>query len=111
VSWWVSGKVIECKPIIFNTLRLVSLSGVPGIIGNLVTGILIDRFRARWAGGITLASTAIAYPLLVEPLATPTLIVIGMMISGYAAGTKLQLCSHLTSRYAGGATTARSPVS
>jgi predicted MFS family arabinose efflux permease len=69
--------------------------------GKLVTGSLIDRFHARWIGGVTLASTAIAYPLLVEPLATPTLIVVGMMISGYAAGTKIQLCSYLTARYAG----------
>jgi predicted MFS family arabinose efflux permease len=80
---------------------LVSLSGVAGIVGKLVTGTLIDRFHARWVGGITLASTAIAYPLLVEPLRTPLLIVIGIMISGYAAGTKMQLCSYLTARYAG----------
>lgn len=80
---------------------LVSLSGVAGIIGKLVTGTLIDRFHARWVGGITLASTAVAYPLLVEPIATPTLIVVGIMISGYAAGTKIQLCGYLTSRYAG----------
>ncbi len=80
---------------------LVSLSGIAGIIGKLVTGTLIDRFHARWVGGITLASTAIAYPLLVAPLATPALIVVGIMISGYAAGTKIQLCGYLTSRYAG----------
>jgi predicted MFS family arabinose efflux permease len=80
---------------------LVSLGGVAGIVGKLVTGTLIDRFHARWVGGITLASTAVAYPLLVEPLATPLLIVIGIMISGYAAGTKIQLCGYLTSRYAG----------
>ncbi|HEX7858460.1 MAG TPA: MFS transporter [Sphingobium sp.] len=80
---------------------LVSLAGAAGIAGKLVTGALIDRVHARWVGGITLASTAIAYPLLLEPIRSPVLIVIAMMISGYAAGTKIQLCGYLTARYAG----------
>lgn len=80
---------------------LVSLSGFAGICGKLITGTLIDRYHARWIGGITLASTAIAYPLLMNGISTPVLIVVGMMISGYAAGTKIQLCGYLTSRYAG----------
>lgn len=80
---------------------LVSLSGVAGIVGKLVTGSLIDRFHARWVGGLTLASTAIAYPLMARGIATPTLILLGVAISGYAAGTKIQLCGYLTARYAG----------
>lgn len=80
---------------------LVSLNGVAGIAGKLITGTLIDRFHARWIGGITLASTAIAYPLMMEGVGGPMLIVIGIVISGYAAGTKIQLCSYLTARYAG----------
>lgn len=80
---------------------LVSLSGAAGIVGKLVTGALIDRYHARWVGGLTLASTAIAYPLMAHGIATPLLITIGVMISGYAAGTKIQLCGYLTARYAG----------
>lgn len=80
---------------------LASLAGIGGIIGKLVTGSLVDRFHVRWVGGLTLASTAVAYPLLIEPLRTPGLIVVGMMINGYAAGTKLQLCGYLTAKYAG----------
>ncbi len=80
---------------------LVSLSGVAGVCGKLITGSLIDRYHARWIGGITLASTAIAYPLMIQGVGGPPLIVIGIMISGYAAGTKIQLCSYLTARYAG----------
>lgn len=80
---------------------LVSLSGIAGVAGKLITGTLVDRFHARWIGGLTLASTAIAWPLLMETVATPALVVLGMMISGYAAGTKMQLCSYLTARYAG----------
>lgn len=84
-----------------NAAWLASLSGVAGIIGKLVTGSLIDRYHARWVGGITLASTAIAYPLMMEAAGAPGLIVAACMISGYAAGTKIQLCGYLTSRYAG----------
>lgn len=80
---------------------LVSLSGIAGVAGKLITGTLVDRFHARWIGGLTLASTAIAWPLLMDGVATPALVVVGMMISGYAAGTKMQLCSYLTARYAG----------
>jgi len=32
---------------------------------------------------------------------TPVLIFVAMMISGYSAGTKLQICGYLTSRFAG----------
>lgn len=84
-----------------NAAWLASMVGVAGIIGKLVTGTLIDRFHVRWVGGITLASTAIAYPMLLEPIRTPSLIVVGILISGYAAGTKIQLCGYLTARYAG----------
>ena len=80
---------------------LVSLSGIAGVIGKLTTGALIDRYHARWIGGVTLASTAIAWPLIMPEVATPTLIVMGIVISGYAAGTKIQLCSYLTARYGG----------
>lgn len=80
---------------------LASLAGIAGIVGKLATGTLIDRFHVRWVGGATLASTAIAYPMLVEPFSTPMLIVVAMLINGYAAGTKLQLCGYLTARYAG----------
>lgn len=80
---------------------LVSLSGAAGIVGKLVTGVLIDRFHARWIGGVTLASTAVAFPLMIPGIATPLLVVIGVIIAGYAAGTKIQLCGYLTARYAG----------
>jgi predicted MFS family arabinose efflux permease len=78
-----------------------SLVGIAGILGKLVTGWLLDRYHAKWIGGVTLASTAIAYPLLIKGVATPALILFAMMVSGYAAGTKIQICNYLTSRYAG----------
>ena len=84
-----------------NAAWIASLSGVAGIVGKLVTGMLIDRFHVRWIGGATLASTAIAYPLLMVPEGGTLLIVAAILINGYAGGTKLQLCGYLTARYAG----------
>lgn len=84
-----------------NAAWLAGLGGVAGIIGKLVTGALIDRYRANWVGGLTLGATALAFGLLLDGVRTPMLIVVAMVINGYAAGTKLQICSYLTSRYAG----------
>jgi len=84
-----------------NAAWLASLAGIAGIIGKLVTGALIDRYHVRWIGGLTLGSTAFAYPLLLERISTDTLVIIAMLVNGYAAGTKLQLCGYLTSRYGG----------
>ena len=78
-----------------------SLVGIAGIVGKLVTGWLLDRFHARWVGGITLASTAIAYPLLIKGFAPAIVVILAIMVSGYAAGTKIQICNYLTARYAG----------
>jgi predicted MFS family arabinose efflux permease len=77
-----------------------SLAGIAGIIGKLVTGWLLDRYRVNWVGGLTLAATALAFAALLAPPSTP-LIVAAMLINGYAAGTKLQITGLLTSRYGG----------
>lgn len=80
---------------------LAGAGGLAGILGKLVTGVLVDRFRANWVGGVTLGFTAFAFLLLIDGVRTPALIVVAMLINGYAAGTKLQICSYLTSRYGG----------
>jgi predicted MFS family arabinose efflux permease len=80
---------------------LAGIAGLASIAGNVVTGALMDRFRANWVGGITLGTMAIAFALLLEEIRTPSLIVVAMIINGYAAGTKLQICSYMTSRYGG----------
>lgn len=91
----------EAKVSAGQATLLLSLSGATGIAGKLITGVLLDRFHARWIGSITLASTAVAYPFLLAPFRTPELVVIAVLINGYAAGMKLQLCGYLTARYAG----------
>lgn len=80
---------------------LTSLFGIGGIVGKLVSGWLMDRYSPNWVGGVTLASTALAFLLLMSEFATPALIVVAMVVNGYASGTKLQIASYMTTRFAG----------
>ncbi len=80
---------------------LASLSGIAGIIGSLTAGWLMQRFDAGWVAGLTNIIAAFALIFLLEPFRTPTLIVVAMVVVGYAGGTKLQICAYLTSLYAG----------
>lgn len=84
-----------------NAAWLASLAGVASIIGKLITGMLLDRFRANWVGGLTLGCTALAFGLLIDGVHSPALIVLAMLVNGYSAGSKLQICSYLTARYGG----------
>jgi predicted MFS family arabinose efflux permease len=80
---------------------LVSLAGVAGIAGKLMTGWLMDRVNAGMVGAVTLAVSAIGYGLLLESVRTVPLTIVAMMVIGYAAACKLQICAYMTSRYAG----------
>ncbi len=80
---------------------LAGLAGIASFAGNVITGWLMDRYRANWVGGLTLGVLAMAFVLLLDGVRTPALIFIAMLISGYSAGTKLQICGYLTSRYGG----------
>jgi predicted MFS family arabinose efflux permease len=85
-----------------NTAALLAgIAGIAGMAGNVVTGALMDRYRANWVGGITLGIMALAFALLLESLRNPLLIFVAMMINGYSAGTKLQICGYMTSRFGG----------
>jgi predicted MFS family arabinose efflux permease len=80
---------------------LTGLSGIAGIVGKLVTGVLLDRFRPNWVGGITLGAAALAFALLIDGIRSPTLIVVALLVNGYAAGTKTHITGFLTASYAG----------
>ena len=84
-----------------NAAWLISLSGVAGIVGKLVTGYLLDRFRPNWVGGLTLGAAALAFLLLLEGVTSPALIVVAMLINGYTAGTKTQITGFLSASYGG----------
>ena len=79
----------------------VSLIGISGIIGKLVTGWLMDRFNAGTVGGLTIAASGLAFMLLLERFSSAPVIVFAMVVIGYAGGTKLHICAYLTSCYAG----------
>jgi predicted MFS family arabinose efflux permease len=80
---------------------LAGMAGAASFAGNVVTGALMDRYRANWVGGITLGILTLAFALLLDGVRTPALIIVAMLISGYSAGTKLQICGYLSSRYGG----------
>ncbi len=80
---------------------LTSIGGLAGIVGKLVTGVLLDRFRPNWIGGVTLGAASLSFLLLINGISTPVAIFIALLVNGYAAGTKTQITAYLTSSYGG----------
>jgi predicted MFS family arabinose efflux permease len=79
----------------------VSLGGVAGSAGKLITGWLMDRVDAGLVGAATLAVSAVGYGLLLDGIRTLPLTVVAIMVIGYAAAAKMQICAYMTSRHAG----------
>jgi MFS family permease len=50
---------------------------------------------------LTLAVNSLAFLLLLYGMHSIALIVVAILINGYSAGTKLQICTYLTASYAG----------
>lgn len=100
--------VVHQVPIMLGTgvtrqtaVYFVSLAAVAGLFGKLVTGWLLDRYPARWVGGVTLAMNMFTFVLLLLPAPTTGIVFAAMLINGYTMGTKLQIASYLTSAYGG----------
>lgn len=84
-----------------NAAWLSSLAGLAGIGGKVITGYLLDRYRANWVGGLTLGAAALAFLLLINGIRSPGLIIVALLVNGYAAGTKTQITGFLTASYGG----------
>ncbi|TCM19540.1 putative MFS family arabinose efflux permease [Novosphingobium sp. PhB165] len=84
-----------------NAAWLTALTGVAGIIGKLVTGALLDRYRPNWIGGVTMGVTAVTFLVLIGAINSTAAVIFGLLVNGYAAGTKTQICAYLTAGYAG----------
>jgi predicted MFS family arabinose efflux permease len=84
-----------------NAAWLASLAGAMGIFGKIVTGLLIDRFRGNWVGGITMTSAALAFAILLTAAQSTPLLIFAMLVNGYTAGAKLHIASYLTVQYSG----------
>ncbi|MCJ2187846.1 MFS transporter [Novosphingobium beihaiensis] len=80
---------------------MMSLGGIAGVIGKLTTGALLDRFRPNWIGGLTMGVTAVTFFMLDRFIGSTAAVIIAVVINGYAAGTKMQICAFLTVGYAG----------
>lgn len=80
---------------------LLSLGGIAGIVGKLVTGALLDRFRPNWTGSLTMGVTAVTFAVLIWWLDSAPALVFALVVNGYAAGSKTQITAFLTAGYAG----------
>lgn len=80
---------------------LTGVTGIAGIVGKLATGALLDRYRPNWIGGLTMAITAMAFFALMQGLRSPAMIMLAMVVNGYAAGTKMQITGFLAAGYGG----------
>ncbi len=80
---------------------MLSLGGISGIIGKLATGFLLDRFRPNWIGGLTMGVTAVTVLVLDRFIDSTVAVIAAVVINGYAAGTKMQICAFLTVGFAG----------
>jgi predicted MFS family arabinose efflux permease len=84
-----------------NAAWLAGLAGAVGNLGKLVTGLLLDRFRGNWVGGITMTSAALAFAILLTAAQSTPLLIFAMLVNGYTAGAKLHIASYLTVQYSG----------
>ena len=84
-----------------NAAWLTALGGVAGIVGKLVTGVLLDRYRPNWVGGLTLGVASLVFIMLIDGIRSMPLIILAMLVNGYTAGCKMQICGYLTVGYAG----------
>ncbi|WP_404480479.1 MFS transporter [Novosphingobium sp. BL-52-GroH] len=80
---------------------LLSLGGIAGIVGKLVTGALLDRFAPNWTGSLTMGVTAVTFAVLIWWLDSIPALAFALVVNGYAAGSKTQITAFLTAGYAG----------
>jgi predicted MFS family arabinose efflux permease len=80
---------------------VASLGGIAGVAGKFTTGWLMDRRDPGRVGATILAISAIAYGLLLDGVRSVPLTIVAIVVTGFAAATKLQICAYMTSRYAG----------
>jgi len=80
---------------------LAAAAGIASLFGKLCTGLLFDHSRSGWIGAISLSLPAVGCALLLTANPSLPTVACAMLILGYAAGAYLQLCTYLTTRYAG----------
>lgn len=80
---------------------IASTAGVAAISGKLIAGWLYDRSDSQWIGALAFGLPALGFALMVEPIRTPFLIVLGMILLGLGSGSSLQATVYLITRYAG----------
>lgn len=84
-----------------HAAMIASTAGVAGISGKLFTGWLYDRSQSQWIGAVAFGLPALGFACMLEPIRTPFLIVMGMILLGLGSGASLQVTVYLITRYVG----------
>ena len=71
------------------------------IVGRLFTGVLVDKFHPAYVAGLFLFLPVVSMGIfLAAPHVTP-LVILGVVMVGFAAGSEVHLLPYLTARYFG----------
>lgn len=81
--------------------QIAATAGVAGIAGKLIFGWLYDRSSSQWIGVLAYGLPALGFALMLEPIRSPAMIVVAMIILGFGAGASLQATVYLVARHAG----------
>ena len=80
---------------------LAAVVGLASIAGKLITGSLIDRFSGSFLPVVNFSGPFLTYLLLLHASGSLVLLGLATFVLGFASGASLQLCTYLTTRYAG----------
>lgn len=102
----VGGVIANLVPILISrghapaaAAGLAGILGLALIIGNLVTGVLVDRFPPQIVSAVVMALPALSMPLLM--LGTVPAATVGIALLGVAAGAEFNLVAYLCGRIFG----------
>lgn len=80
---------------------MAGVAGIASIIGRLVTGVLLDRYRANIVGGICVLLPLVScFLLLSEPVSIPAAMV-AVFLFGCALGAEIDIIAYLTAEQFG----------
>ncbi len=80
---------------------MAALIGMASIVGRLISGVLLDRFDARLIGAFSLLAPALTMLILLSGYDSAPVLMIAILILGFALGAEIDVVIFLLSRYVG----------
>ena len=103
-----SGVSVHLVPIIAglgldrdSAVGIAVFAGIGGIVGKLLTGVVMDHVEGRLIPFLSFAVAAIGYALLLGHFPGRAVLAAAAFILGFASGAGLQVTTYIVSRYAG----------